>query len=425
MISRKQKCVLVFYADAGAGHRSVATAICSALAEIAAKRISVTSAPVCEIIPREEAGMHAAGLPFCATPEWRTELHNPIAGCDNPVLKGVFDLYAPVTKHAPGVFTGAYYITNLEPMCRLIGNALYGQMYRHLSNIIRSKQPALIVCVNSLLTYPILRAMRHCNCSAPFFTVVTDLASVHRSWVVPEVDRCFVPTTEARDEIVALGMPAEKIWKSGLPVHPAYVARSDESSREDLKLSLGLHPELFTVLITGGGEGIGQINTISRDLARSGLPIQLIIVTGRNQSLYKSLIREREHFRIPHKIYGYTYNMPTLMRASNVLVTKAGSATIAEALTCGLPMILSSVIEGQESGNVDFVLRNRVGSLARTSEEVVEAVSNLLILGEPGRFEMAHRALRLGTPAACFEVAEQILEVLDTGKLGESTVVTI
>jgi UDP-N-acetylglucosamine:LPS N-acetylglucosamine transferase len=422
MSFQKQKRVLVFYADTGAGHRSVANAICAAMEEIAAESITARSAG---IIPQFEAGARGAGESYRAASEWRAELHNPVDDGDSSMLKSVFGLYAPITGHAPGVFTAAYHITNLDPMCRLIRGALCGQMSGHLSNVVRSVQPDLVVSVNSLLTYPIVRAMRRCNSSAPLFMVVTDLASIHRSWGVPEVDRCFVPTSEARAEMVAHGMPAEKIWQSGLPVHPDYFAHPDEPSREALRRSLGLHPELFTVLLVGGGEGIGRMETIVRDLARSDLPIQLIVATGRNRAAYRRLEARREYWLVPQQIYGYAHNMPALMRASNVIVTKAGSVTIAEALSCGLPIVLSSVIAGQESGNVDFVVRNGVGCLARTGEEVVRAIQHLLTLAERDRREIRQRALRLSSPSAAFEVAGEIRKILDSIESGGPTVVPV
>jgi UDP-N-acetylglucosamine:LPS N-acetylglucosamine transferase len=409
MSYRKRKRVLFLYADTGAGHRSVAAAICAALREIAGEGASIAAGGT---VPYQEASRAAPGL--------LAALHDPIAGCKNAVLGVAFDLYAPLTRHAPRVFTAAYRVSDADLTCRLVRGAMHAYLHGHLLDVIESHRPDLVVCVHSLLTYPILRAMRHANCAAPLFMVVTDLASIHRSWVVPEVDRCFVPTAEARAEMIARGMPHAKMRQSGLPIHPAYSIPPAEQPREALRLSLGLHPELFTVLIAGGGEGVGRLDDISRDLARSGLPIQLIVVAGRNQALQRSLNARREQLGVPHKVHGYARNMPELIRASNVIVTKAGSVTIAEALASGLPIVLSSVIEGQESGNVDFVLRNGVGYLARTGAEVVSAVKALLELDEQDLLEMSNRALRLSAPSAAFEVAEQILEALELGTIDEA-----
>src|SRR5262249_8165564 len=349
MSAQKRRRVLVFYADTGAGHRSVATAICTAIGEIAAERIAASSVPVAAGTPHRGAGASEGHVSCSVSPEWQVELHNPVAACNNPLLKGGFGLYAPVTRHAPSVFTGAYRISNSHPMCHLIRKALDRQMRMHLSNVIGSIQPDLIVSVNSLLTYPIVRAMRHSTCVVPLCMVVTDLASIHRSWMVAEVDRCFVPTAEARSEMLAHGMPEEKVWQSGLPIHPAYSAQDAEPPREALRASLGLLPRLFTVLIVGGGEGIGQLVDTARELAHSSLPLQLIVVAGRNRALYRTLEAWGKRVSVPQRIYGYAGNMPDLMRASNVIVTKAGSVTLAEALACGLPIVLSSVLEGQES----------------------------------------------------------------------------
>ena len=49
------------------------------------------------------------------------------------------------------------------------------------------------------------------------------------------------------------------------------------------------------------------------------------------------------------------------MAASNLLVTKAGPGTIAEAMILGLPLVLSTFLPGQESGNVPFVVDGGFG----------------------------------------------------------------
>lgn len=413
MSLRKQKRVLVFYADTGAGHRSVAAAISCAMTNLAAESLAVTgvSGGVCS--SHDGMGTCDDGVPFQTAPPWQVQQHNPIVGCDSAFLKRVFSLYAPITRRAPALFAGAYHVTNSYTMCRLLGNVLEGQLRRHLCRVIHSEQPDLVVCVNSLLTYAVLRALRRCESLAPLFVVVTDLTSIHRSWNVPEVKRCFVPTAEARDELIAQGMPAQNIWLSGLPVHPAYSSRPEDSPREALRVSLGLHPDLFTVLIVGGGEGVGRVSAISRELAWSGLPIQLIVVAGRNRTLYNRLEARSGQSGVPCKIYGYAQNMPDLMRASDVIVTKAGSVTIAEALACGLPIVLFSVIGGQETGNVDFIVRNRIGCLARAGKEVVESVRRLLHLDEREREAISWRAFQVSAPWASFEVARQIRDALE------------
>jgi UDP-N-acetylglucosamine:LPS N-acetylglucosamine transferase len=402
MSSQPQNSVLILYADTGSGHRSVAFAIHSAL-----RTLTPATPTQHDLAVTSELGI-ATGIPTA-----QTTLHNPVK---HHLLGSLFDLYGPVTRRVPRLFAEAYDVSNSERVCNLAGRVTYRLLQKHLVSLIEATQPELIVSVHSLLTQPMLRVLRHGNLDIPLFSVVTDLASIHQSWIVPDVDRCFVPTAAVRDEMLNRGMRSEQLRISGLPVHPSYIARPDHTDRELLRLGLGLQPDRFTVLVMGGGEGIGGLDTIARQLVQTQLPIQLIVVAGRNPALYKSLSKQQHEWGIPHRVFGFAQNVPELMRASDVVVTKAGSVTIAESLACGLPIILSSVIEGQESGNVDFLVRHGVGGLARHAEDVVEAVQRLYHLDEESMRAVRCRARQLSTPAASFDIASQILVALNTSR---------
>src|SRR5260370_2699470 len=120
-------------------------------------------------------------------------------------------------------------------------------------------------------------------------------------------------------------------------------------------------------MIVGGWYGSGGLPSADHTISQARLPVQLLIITGRNKRLYVHLQRTRSHLRVPAKVYGFVQNMPELMHAADVIITKAGPGTICEALACNLPIILSGDGPGQEDGNVDFVVTNGVGVIARNS----------------------------------------------------------
>ena len=149
-----------------------------------------------------------------------------------------------------------------------------------------------------------------------------------------------------------------------------------------------------------GGEGSGGLQDAVRMISRARLAVQLLIITGRNKRLYAHLQRTRSNLHVPAKIFGFVHNMPEMMRASDVIVTKAGPGTICEALACELPIILSSYVPGQEEGNVDFVLHNEVGTLARDPDELVDTLRRLLKPGSTLLRRQLANAKRLSRPYA-------------------------
>jgi 1,2-diacylglycerol 3-beta-galactosyltransferase len=78
-------------------------------------------------------------------------------------------------------------------------------------------------------------------------------------------------------------------------------------------------------------------------------------------------------------VLGFTDKIPEYFRAVDLLVTKAGPGTLAEANAAQLPVVVYDYVPGQERGNVDFVRHNGLGSVAlHGAAEVVEAVRSLI-----------------------------------------------
>jgi len=111
-------------------------------------------------------------------------------------------------------------------------------------------------------------------------------------------------------------------------------------------------------------------------LSKAHLPIQVIVVTGRNKALQGKF--NQIEFGTPTKVYGFVDKMPELMHAADIIVTKAGPGTIVEALNSNLPIIITNALPGQEEGNVDYVVRNQVGWMVKRPKDLSRAVQRLI-----------------------------------------------
>jgi 1,2-diacylglycerol 3-beta-galactosyltransferase len=172
-----------------------------------------------------------------------------------------------------------------------------------------------------------------------------------------------------------------------------------------------MNPTLPAALIAGGGEGFGPIVNIAERLAdalSAGIEPhgQMVIVCGRNQRLKRRLCARR--WPVPVKVFGYVENMPQWMFASDCMITKAGPGAIAEALVCGLPLILTGFIPGQEAGNVDYVAMNGAGRYESDPRRIAAIAGRWLEPGcrEPQR--IAANAARLARPNATRQIVEEI-----------------
>lgn len=190
----------------------------------------------------------------------------------------------------------------------------------------------------------------------PFATVVTDLTSCHPTWFHRGVDRCFVPTEEVAALARRVGLTNAQIVQHGLPIRPAFAAPLPP--RPALRQKLGLAPQGSVVLLMGGGEGMGLLEPTALALAEALPPsAQIVVVCGRNAALASRLAARQWPCRLVAK--GFVSNIDEWMGASDVVITKAGPGTIAEALIRGVPLLLNGAIPCQEEGNVPFVVEVR------------------------------------------------------------------
>ncbi len=129
---------------------------------------------------------------------------------------------------------------------------------------------------------------------------------------------------------------------------PGVTGQSDfnQKKSESLRSRLGVDEMLPTVLVVGGGDGMGGIVDIAKALgdklgqSGSSPAYQLIVVCGKNEAAQKQLSNQKWAPGVKVFIKGFVNNMDEWMRASDALVTKAGPGTIAEASICGLPCML-------------------------------------------------------------------------------------
>jgi 1,2-diacylglycerol 3-beta-galactosyltransferase len=190
------------------------------------------------------------------------------------------------------------------------------------------------------------------------FKSTNNIPSHH--FVNRSVDKCFVPSNVLGKAARQRGLVPSQIVQHGLPIRKGFwsvdesaTTKSkaiDEATKKQMRKELGLDVDLPTVLVVGGGDGMGGIENISKDLAnrlgRSGTKptSQMVVVCGKNEAAFKNLEKFCCGKGVKLYVKGFVNNMDEWMKASDALVTKAGPGTIAEASICGLPCMLFSYL---------------------------------------------------------------------------------
>lgn len=372
--------IVFYFSDTGGGHRSAAEAIIEAL------HLEYDEAFTAEMV----------------------DFYKDYAP---PPFSKMSDLYPEMVK-AKGLWQASFYATNGRARARVMTDSLW-PVARAAARKLVSEHPAdLIVCVHPMANTFSLRALGATHPRPPFYTVVTDLVTTHALWFDTRADRILVPTEMAKRRAITYHMPAEKLDVVGLPVADRYC--TPLGNKKSMRRKLGWPADKPIVLMVGGGDGMGPLARTARAVDESGLDLSLVIVCGRNKKLQAKL--ESQEWENPTFIYGFTRDMPDFMRAADIIVTKAGPGTIAEALNANLPIILYAKIAGQEDGNVSFVESEGAGIWAPKPQMVVRALTRWL--SRPSeREKVIENARRMARPDASRRIARIIGQRL---RLGES-----
>ncbi|MFN2581177.1 MAG: glycosyltransferase, partial [Candidatus Dormibacteria bacterium] len=240
-------------------------------------------------------------------------------------------------------------------------------------------------------------------------TVITDLVDVHASWAAGGVDAVVVPSPGGWDRCRRAGIPAGHCYDLGLPVDARFAQPPpDDAARATLRARLGLSQERFTVLVCGGADGSGGIARRARAIAESELDVDLAVICGRNRRARDSLRDLRSDGGRRVVVHGFVDNMAEWMRAADVVATKAGPGTIAEALCCGVPLLLTSYLPGQEHGNVEWVVDTGAGRYVPRPRQLVDAIAELVSPDSDALRRMRDVVQRIARPDATTRIAALI-----------------
>jgi processive 1,2-diacylglycerol beta-glucosyltransferase len=244
----------------------------------------------------------------------------------------------------------------------------------------------------------------------PQMTVTTDFET-HRLWVNQPCDHYTTATDEGAAYLRHWGVPGEDVTVTGIPIHPVFTKAKDRDECRKRQDIVGGRP---VVLQLAGGFGVGPVETIFQSTLAVEMPLELVVVTGKNAAAKKKL----EAFKPPKqhrvKVLGFTDQMDELMAAADVVVSKPGGLTTSETLARGAAMVIVNPIPGQESRNSDYLLEN--GAAIKINNLPTLATKLTALLEDPSRLgQLKANARRIAKPQAAFDVAVRALRLAGAG----------
>ena len=365
------KNILILTAGYGEGHNSAARGIRDGLRKIAPE------------------GVHV-------------ELHDLFADTYGVVNDWVRVLYMGMINRTPRVWGVIY--RWLDRQTDFVGDfRIFFPAKNYLRRLLQRLQPAVIVSVYPAYTHMLDEMFGRDG--APQYkrvVVVTDSISVNAIWYQGSADYFLLPNQVSADVLLQAGVPAEKVKTFGFPVSPIFAELTEvrpPPSQENGRRVLYI---------------INAANRSAPELVRrlAHLPeIQLTVTVGRNAGLKVSVERIRQTVTQDFEAVAWSDELPRLLRANHLVISKAGGATVQEAMSAGCPIIVNHVIPGQEEGNARYIMETKSGTVALTHDAVIAAVQRAFANDAAQWREWSTNISQLGRPTASLDIANFLLSL--------------
>lgn len=325
----------------------------------------------------------------------------------NPIIeKLTHKAYMRVIKKRPQIWSYLYdnpvVIKKTERIRKFANDA--GS--RKIDRLIKRFAPDAIACTQAYPCGVVANYKKIKRVNTPLIGILTDYAP-HSYWIDENVNAYIVPSDEIKGMFIKKGIQADRIKVLGTPIDPIF---DIPLNKDEIYKKTGLSPEIPVILVMGGTQGIGADEKLIRLLGSSKKDFQVIVVTGVNNRLFKKIKNMERAFKKKLITMKFVQNIHELMEISNIIVTKPGGLTTAEALAKTLPMIILNPLPGQEDMNTRILTEKGIAARARDEYDAVRIMEELL--DNPDKIKKMREAIKVhAKPYSASDVAELLLRL--------------
>lgn len=314
--------------------------------------------------------------------------------------------YEKSALYTPRAYGQVYRLseTSIASRNEFKSNLLTSLMALKFKKLLQNSKPDLIIGTHPfpMIALSTLKKQKHNNSNftnlgynldfdvPPMISVLTDYTT-HSTWIQNEIDYYIVGHEYVKELLDFEGVDSSKIKSFGIPVEKSFLHNRDKKTVLD---ELGLDSTKLTVLLMGGSFGAGNIKETLDELLSIDRDFQVVVITGRNESLKEKLSKGLLTHPIDKNVcvLGYTNKMNDILASVDVLITKPGGLTTTEALLKDVPMIVPYYIPGQEEENLDFLCN--CGAALRTTKKYSLTVLLKVLIDDPSRLDMLKQNIK-------------------------------
>jgi len=319
-----------------------------------------------------------------------------------------FKFYVSLMKHGKKIWGLFYFISDIsffDVIVRAFRHFADMLSWRGLKSVLVKENPDAIIATHFFMT-SVARAIKsNRKLHAKLFLMVSGFG-MHNIWSSKHVDRFFAAVPYVSDELVRRGVLRDRVTVTGMPAPEEF---SREYDRDFLMKTYDLDPGKKTILILSGAFGAAPIELILEALRSCAQDIQVITVCGYNKKAFINVNEIMNDLGYPVKLFGFTDNISELMAVSDLLISKAGTLSVTQALNMRLPMILFSHMPGHETPTVNLLDSSGAAKRARTVKEIPKFVDT--IFGSGNTYTDMKQAIeKLRRPKAAEDMVKIVLE---------------
>jgi processive 1,2-diacylglycerol beta-glucosyltransferase len=325
----------------------------------------------------------------------------------NPISEKVVNkLYLSLIKRSPQIWDYLYDNPEVAKKIGKLKDTVHGFNSPKLKNLFDKFKPDAVACTQAFPCGMVADFKKTYNSDISLIAVLTDYIP-HSYWIYDTINFYISPAEEVTQRLIKKGVSADKIKTLGIPFDPKF---NQEVPRAEVLRKLDLDPNLPTMLIMGGGQGLGPIKKIVKSLEKVEKEFQEIIVAGSNKKMYNSLKRKIKKYKKKALLFGYVNNINELMGISDIIVTKPGGITTAEALAKNLPMIIIRPLPGQEAYNTTYLTQKDAAIKIDRPEDITFIIEGLLRDADKLN-RMREATASISRPNASLDVARLLLKL--------------
>lgn len=314
--------------------------------------------------------------------------------------------FRPLIRFSPATFDQLTAVTDTDIGAGAARALIASALTEPVSALIRRERPDVVFATHPFGAIALGRLRRQRRLPCPTVGVLTDFGA-HALWAVSELDLLCGSGPACRD-LLARGVNPGRVRSTGIPIDPAFV----ESPGRAVPARRGVPDDRPPrILLLGGGWGLGPLPAVARELEASPTPLEIVAVAGRNAFMRAELEGLARHSRHRFRVDGFV-DTRSLFRWADLLVSKPGGLTCAEALAAGLPMVLTGALARHELANAREIEAFGAAVYEPTPALAARRAVSLLA-GSPARLvTMQSRAAACGRPDAADRTVSAVAELL-------------